>query len=95
MYALEFDSYFSVLNYFSVCLSQFQIIDEKSLIKKYQKEISCLKDELNQLRVGMLAGISHEEIIVLKQQVYLDSYFRNYLAVLNAGFFGIALFSDE
>ncbi|KAL8540178.1 hypothetical protein ACS0TY_001670 [Phlomoides rotata] len=49
--------------------SRNRIIDEKSLIKKYQREISCLKDELNQLRVGMLAGISNEEIIVLKQQL--------------------------
>ncbi|KAK6143436.1 hypothetical protein DH2020_023784 [Rehmannia glutinosa] len=45
------------------------IIDEKSLIKKYQKEISCLKKELDQLRRGMLAGVSHEEILVLKQQL--------------------------
>ncbi|KAK6121486.1 hypothetical protein DH2020_044765 [Rehmannia glutinosa] len=45
------------------------IIDEKSLIKKYQKEISCLKEELDQLRRGMLAGVSHEEILVLKQQL--------------------------
>lgn len=47
----------------------FQIIDEKSLIKKYQREISSLRDELDQLRRGMLVGVSHEEIIVLKQQV--------------------------
>lgn len=54
---------------FNVC--QFQIIDEKSLIKKYQKEISSLKEELDQLKRGMLVGVSHEDIIVLRQQVYL------------------------
>ncbi|KAM1242698.1 hypothetical protein ACFX2G_035027 [Malus domestica] len=46
-----------------------QIIDEKSLIKKYQREISVLKTELDQLRQGMLVGISHEEIISLKQKL--------------------------
>ncbi|VVA30437.1 PREDICTED: kinesin [Prunus dulcis] len=46
-----------------------QIIDEKSLIKKYQREISVLKEELDQLRKGMLVGISHEEIITLKQKL--------------------------
>ncbi|KAL6514533.1 hypothetical protein OROGR_020112 [Orobanche gracilis] len=49
--------------------SRNRIIDEKSLIKKYQKEISCLKEELDQLRRGMLAGVSPEEIMVLKQQL--------------------------
>ncbi|XP_051132720.1 kinesin-like protein KIN-7D, mitochondrial [Andrographis paniculata] len=49
--------------------SRNRIIDEKSLIKKYQKEISCLKEELNQLRRGMLVGVNHEEIMVLKQQL--------------------------
>jgi centromeric protein E len=46
-----------------------QIIDEKSLIKKYQKEISSLKQELDQLRRGMIGGASHEEIMTLRQQV--------------------------
>lgn len=55
--------------YFS---SIFQIIDEKSLIKKYQREISCLKEELDQLKSEMLVGVSHEEIIVLKQQVVFN-----------------------
>ncbi|PIN26244.1 Kinesin-like protein [Handroanthus impetiginosus] len=49
--------------------SRNRIIDEKSLIKKYQREISCLKEELDQLRRGMLAGVSHDEIMVLKQQL--------------------------
>ncbi|KAL6561055.1 Kinesin-like protein KIN-7D, mitochondrial [Orobanche gracilis] len=49
--------------------SRNRIIDEKSLIKKYQREISCLKEELDQLRRGMLTGVSPEEIMVLKQQL--------------------------
>ncbi|XP_009788279.1 kinesin-like protein KIN-7D, mitochondrial isoform X3 [Nicotiana sylvestris] len=49
--------------------SRNKIIDEKSLIKKYQKEISCLKQELDQLRRGMLVGVNHEELITLKQQL--------------------------
>ncbi|KAK9287325.1 hypothetical protein L1049_015740 [Liquidambar formosana] len=49
--------------------SRNKIIDEKSLIKKYQKEISSLKLELDQLRKGMLAGVSHEEILTLKQKL--------------------------
>lgn len=46
-----------------------QIIDEKSLIKKYQREISALKLELEQLRRGMLVGVNPEEIMSLKQKV--------------------------
>ncbi|KAL0698589.1 hypothetical protein Bca4012_054711 [Brassica carinata] len=49
--------------------SRNQIIDEKSLIKKYQREISILKLELDQLRKGVLVGVSHEELISLKQQL--------------------------
>ncbi|GAB4846473.1 hypothetical protein Ancab_025478 [Ancistrocladus abbreviatus] len=49
--------------------SRNKIVDEKSLIKKYQREISSLKQELGQLRRGMLAGISHEEIMSLRQQL--------------------------
>ncbi|GER42288.1 kinesin-related protein [Striga asiatica] len=45
------------------------IIDEKSLIKKYQREISSLKEELDQLRRGMLVGVNHEEIMVLRQKL--------------------------
>lgn len=47
-----------------------QIIDEKSLIKKYQREISVLKLELDQVKKGMLVGVSHEEIMTLKQKVF-------------------------
>ncbi|KAF8410517.1 hypothetical protein HHK36_003048 [Tetracentron sinense] len=49
--------------------SRNKIIDEKSLIKKYQREISSLKQELDQLKKGMLAGVSHEEIMTLRQQL--------------------------
>ncbi|KAM3220330.1 kinesin-like protein KIN-7D, mitochondrial isoform X1 [Capsicum chacoense] len=49
--------------------SRNKIIDEKSLIKKYQNEISSLKQELDQLRRGMLVGVNHEELITLKQQL--------------------------
>lgn len=47
----------------------YQLIDEKSLIKKYQKEISTLKQELEQLRNGMIVGINPEELLNLKQKV--------------------------
>ncbi|XP_043708686.1 kinesin-like protein KIN-7D, mitochondrial [Telopea speciosissima] len=49
--------------------SRNRIIDEKSLIKKYQREISSLKQELDQLKKGMLIGVSHEEIMSLRQQL--------------------------
>ncbi|XP_044487977.1 kinesin-like protein KIN-7D, mitochondrial isoform X2 [Mangifera indica] len=49
--------------------SRNKIIDEKSLIKKYQREVSTLKQELHQLRQGMLAGVSHEEILTLRQKL--------------------------
>ncbi|GFP85921.1 kinesin-related protein 11 [Phtheirospermum japonicum] len=45
------------------------IIDEKSLIKKYQREISTLKEELDQFKRGMLVGVNHEEIVVLRQKL--------------------------
>ncbi|KAJ0233559.1 Kinesin-like protein KIN-7D [Hirschfeldia incana] len=49
--------------------SRNQIIDEKSLIKKYQREISILKLELDQFRKGMLVGVSNDELMSLKQQL--------------------------
>jgi predicted RNase H-like nuclease (RuvC/YqgF family) len=64
--------------------SRNKIIDEKSLIKKYQKEISILKEELDQLKKGMLAGVNHEEILTLRQKVsshhhvVLSSYIMRY-----------------
>ncbi|XP_062176718.1 kinesin-like protein KIN-7D, mitochondrial isoform X2 [Alnus glutinosa] len=49
--------------------SRNRIIDEKSLIKKYQREISSLKQELDHLRNGVLAGVNHEELLTLKQKL--------------------------
>nr|GEW89620.1 kinesin-like protein KIN-7D, mitochondrial [Tanacetum cinerariifolium] len=49
--------------------SRNKIIDEKSLIKKYQREISVLKQELDQLRRGMLVGVNPDEIMTLKQKL--------------------------
>ncbi|XP_022947588.1 kinesin-like protein KIN-7D, mitochondrial isoform X1 [Cucurbita maxima] len=49
--------------------SRNKIIDEKSLIKKYQREISNLKQELDLLKKGMLVGVNHEEIMNLRQQL--------------------------
>ncbi|KAK3144734.1 hypothetical protein QOZ80_4AG0317110 [Eleusine coracana subsp. coracana] len=54
--------------------SQNKIIDEKSLIKKYQKEISCLKEELQQLRRGIMGNGStlptdQEDLVNLKLQL--------------------------
>ncbi|KAJ7967262.1 Kinesin-like protein [Quillaja saponaria] len=49
--------------------SRNKIIDEKSLIKKYQREISTLKNELDHLRQGMIVGVNHEEIMSLKQKL--------------------------
>lgn len=48
-------------------------MDEKSLIKKYQKEISSLKQELQQLKRGMenksLMVPTQEDLVNLKLQV--------------------------
>ncbi|KAH1099573.1 hypothetical protein GLYMA_13G030600v4 [Glycine max] len=54
--------------------SQNKIMDEKSLIKKYQKEISELKQELQQLKRGMvenpnMAASSQEDLVTLKLQL--------------------------
>ncbi|KAH8515877.1 hypothetical protein H0E87_004340 [Populus deltoides] len=54
--------------------SQNKIMDEKSLIKKYQKEISCLKQELHQLKRGMMespymASSTQEDLVNLKLQL--------------------------
>lgn len=49
-----------------------QIIDEKSLIKKYQNEIRCLKEELEQLKRGIVPQIKDSadgDILLLKQKV--------------------------
>ncbi|XP_048227360.1 kinesin-like protein KIN-7C, mitochondrial isoform X2 [Ricinus communis] len=54
--------------------SQNKIMDEKSLIKKYQKEISCLKQELQQLKRGIMANphmaaSAQEDLVNLKLQL--------------------------
>lgn len=54
-----------------------QIIDEKSLIKKYQSEIRLLKEELEQLKKGILSvperkGSGGEDIVLLKQKVCMS-----------------------
>jgi len=50
-----------------------QIIDEKSLIKKYQHEIQFLKEELEQMRQGIVSVQSKETVevdfVLLKQKV--------------------------
>lgn len=54
--------------------SQNKIMDEKSLIKKYQKEISSLKLELQQLKRGIMenpymAASTQEDLVNLKLQL--------------------------
>ncbi|KAK4718691.1 hypothetical protein R3W88_017029 [Solanum pinnatisectum] len=53
--------------------SQNKIIDEKSLIKKYQREISCLKEELDVLKRGIMenqkVGPSQDDLVNLKLQL--------------------------
>ncbi|CAG7869632.1 unnamed protein product [Brassica rapa] len=41
--------------------SRNKIMDDKSLIKKYQKEISCLQEELTQLKHGVSVSTSNQE----------------------------------
>lgn len=52
-----------------ICAAANRIIDKNSLIKKYQKEISSLKNELDQLKRGILVTPSHEELLTLRQQL--------------------------
>ncbi|CAN8304536.1 unnamed protein product [Cochlearia groenlandica] len=50
--------------------SRNKIVDEKSLIKKYQKEISCLQEELTQLRHGVsMSTPNHEDLADRKLQL--------------------------
>ncbi|XP_059668536.1 kinesin-like protein KIN-7K, chloroplastic isoform X2 [Cornus florida] len=54
--------------------AQNKIIDEKSLIKKYQNEIHCLKEELEQLKRGIvtvpqLKNNREDDIVLLKQKL--------------------------
>jgi centromeric protein E len=59
--------------------AQNKIIDEKSLIKKYQNEIRCLKEELEQLKKGIvtvpqLKNTSGDDLVVLKQKLEDGDY---------------------
>ncbi|XP_073221723.1 kinesin-like protein KIN-7K, chloroplastic isoform X2 [Cicer arietinum] len=53
--------------------AQNKIIDEKSLIKKYQQEIQCLKEELEQLKKGIVTvqpkDTGDDDIELLKQKL--------------------------
>ncbi|XP_050227207.1 kinesin-like protein KIN-7K, chloroplastic isoform X2 [Mercurialis annua] len=54
--------------------SQNKIIDEKSLIKKYQNEIRCLREELEQLKRGIvtvpqLKDMGEDDFVLLKQKL--------------------------
>lgn len=55
-----------------------QIIDEKSLIKKYQNEIRCLKEELEQLKRGIVTvpqtKDNGDDIVLLKQKVCMEQF---------------------
>ncbi|KAL0909843.1 hypothetical protein M5K25_020747 [Dendrobium thyrsiflorum] len=63
--------------------SQNKIMDEKSLIKKYQREISCLKEELQQLKCGMMekhCSYDQDDVVSLKLQLaYLPDRKREYI----------------
>ncbi|PWZ05101.1 Kinesin-like protein KIN-7D, chloroplastic [Zea mays] len=55
-------------------VSQNKIMDEKSLIKKYQNEICQLKEELDQLKRGILSGTpskdaTEDNVILWKQKL--------------------------
>lgn len=56
-----------------ILAAQNKIIDEKSLIKKYQNEIRCLKEELEQLKLGIVTVPQKkgggDDILLLKQKL--------------------------
>ena len=64
-----------------------QIVDEKSLIKKYQNEIRSLKEELEQLKSGteivpQLKNSNKADLVLLKQKVPSSLKFLLFLALL-------------
>lgn len=78
--------FFLFISFFNIVISflsdiiwlNLQIIDEKSLIKKYQNEIRNLKEELEQLKKGIvtvpqLKDASENDILLLKQKVHFNS----------------------
>lgn len=65
-----------------------QILDEKSLIKKYQREISNLKQELQQLKRGMMEkenplAPSQEDLVNLKLQVGVNNLCHSFFFLIN------------
>ncbi|KAF2291373.1 hypothetical protein GH714_023375 [Hevea brasiliensis] len=81
--------------------SQNKIMDEKSLIKKYQKEISSLKQELQQLKRGLMenpymAASTQEDLVNLKLQLaYLPDRKREYMTEEDAGSYASELSADK
>lgn len=71
-------------------------MDEKSLIKKYQKEISSLKQELQQLKRGMMENpypiaSNQEDLVNLKLQVRaIFEYAYNYAYLRKLSFLILA-----
>ncbi|KAK1279024.1 Kinesin-like protein NACK1 [Acorus gramineus] len=68
--------------------SQNKIIDEKSLIKKYQNEIRSLREELEQLKRGIvtitpLKDVGDDDIVILKQKLAYLPYKRRDLIIDN------------
>nr|AMS24221.1 kinesin 7-Id protein [Marsilea vestita] len=46
-----------------------RIVDDKVLIRRYQKEIMILREELDQLKRGQIPGLSQEDLLLLRQQL--------------------------
>lgn len=51
----------------SAMICVLQIIDEKQLLKRYQKEIINLKEELHQIK----RGTSQEDLISIREEVHI------------------------
>ncbi|KAI3738547.1 hypothetical protein L2E82_28582 [Cichorium intybus] len=49
--------------------AQNKIVDEKSLIKKYQNEIRSLKEELEQLKTGVTRHTGVDDTVIFKQKL--------------------------
>ena len=55
------------VKYTSAVIHALQIVDEKQLLKRYQKEIVSLKEELNQLK----RGTPEEDLISIREEVLI------------------------
>ena len=55
------------VKYTSALIHALQIVDEKQLLKRYQKEIMSLKEELNQLK----RGTPEEDLISIREEVLI------------------------